>query len=633
MVSKHRNETIRKRQRFEEKTGWEDINDPVRDRASHKLRALFASAIVFIISIFYLDHIYQIQINDHELYTTKAEDNRIRVRPIEPIRGNILDRNGIVLAESFDTFDIVAKKENITSEENFIANAKKVFGFDKNKIKLLSSQFNNKKLKEITLKENTTIEEFTKLSVDQYLLPEMELIVKSNRRYRYPESTSHVLGYTGKLSDSDFNSIIEIKEGMTTVGKIGVERFYQNLLSGSPGFEKLETNANNEIIRVLEKKSATRGSDIYLTIDAKLQNYTYNLLKGQRGSIIVMDPHNGDILSFISHPGYDNNLFAQGISSKDYKKLLNDKTKPLFNRALIGQYPPGSTVKPFFGIVALEDGIIDKSKVFACTGAYKLENYKRPFKCWKRDGHMDVNLSSAVASSCDVFFYRLAEISGIDLIHDKLQKFGFGQKTYIDLYGEKSGLLPSREWKNQSRQAAWYPGETLNVGIGQGYFLATPLQLANATSLLASGGASVTPHLFLRSVDRINNEVTNFNYEENKNSIEIDTDSLHVVNEAMWRVIYDRNIGTASHIKKIEGLEFAGKTGTAQVYNLDKGKTGIKALQDHALFISFAPFESPEIVVSVIVDNGGSGSAVAAPIARDIINYYFETIKPRVAMQ
>ena len=633
MVSKHRNETIRKRQRFEEKTGWEDINDPVRDRASHKLRALFASAIVFIIAILYLDHIYEIQINDHELYTTKAEDNRIRVRPIEPIRGNILDRNGIVLAESFDTFDIVAKKENITSEEKFIANAKKVFAFDKNDIKLLSDQFNNKKLKEITLKKNTTIEEFTKLSVDQYLLPEMELIVKSNRRYPYPESTSHILGYTGKLSENDFNSIIEIKEGMTTVGKIGIERFYQNLLSGSPGYEKLETNANNEIIRVLEKKSATRGNDIYLTIDAKLQNYSYNLLKDQRGSIIVMDPHNGDILSFVSHPGYDNNLFAQGISSKDYKRLLNDKRKPLLNRALTGQYPPGSTVKPFFGIVALEDGIIDKSKVFACTGAYKLENYKRPFKCWKRDGHMDVNLSSAVASSCDVFFYRLAEISGIDMIHDKLQKFGFGQKTYVDLYGEKSGLLPSREWKNQSRQAAWYPGETLNVGIGQGYFLATPLQLANATSLLAAGGSSVTPHLFLRSIDRINNEVFNFNYQENKNSIEIDTESLHVVNEAMWRVIYDRNIGTASHIKKIEGLEFAGKTGTAQVYNLDKGKTGIKALQDHALFISFAPFESPEIVVSVIVDNGGSGSAVAAPIARDIINYYFDVIKPKVAMQ
>ncbi len=633
MVSKHRNETIRKKLRFEEKTGWEDINDPVQDRASHKLRALFASAIVFIISLLYLDHIYQIQINDHELYTTKAEDNRIRVRPIEPIRGKILDRNGIVLAESYDTFDIIAKKENINSYDKFISNARKVFKFENKEIDKLSKQFNNKKLKEVTLKKNTTIEEFTKLSVDQYLLPEMELIVKSNRRYIFPEATSHVLGYTGKLSDNDFNSIIEIKEGMTTVGKIGVERFYQNLLSGSPGYEKLETNANNEIIRVLEKKSATRGSDVYLTIDAKLQNYAYGLLKGQRGSIIVMNPHNGDVLSFVSHPGYNNNLFAQGITSKNYKRLLNDESKPLFNRALIGQYPPGSTIKPFFGIVALEDGIIDKSKVFACTGAYKLENYKRPFKCWKRDGHMDVNLSSAVASSCDVFFYRLAEISGIDLIHDRLQKFGFGQKTYIDLYGEKSGLLPSREWKNKSRQAAWYPGETLNVGIGQGYFLATPLQLANATSLLASGGSSVTPHLFLRSIDRINNEVANFNYNDNQNFIEIDTQSLHVVNEAMWRVIYDNKVGTASHIKKIEGLEFAGKTGTAQVYNLDKGKTGIKALQDHALFISFAPFESPEIVVSVIVDNGGSGSAVAEPIARNVINYYFENIKSKVAMQ
>ena len=633
MVSKYRNETIRKKQRFEEKTGWEGINDPTKDRASHKVRALIAIAVVTIISFVYLDRIYEIQIENHDLYLTKADDNRIRVRPIEPIRGNILDRNGIILAESFDTFDIVAKKENIISKEKFLINTRKVLKVDNDDLVKIEQQFKNKKLKEITLKKNVSIEEFTKLSVDQYMLPEMELIVKSNRRYFFPEQMSHITGYTGKLSDSDFNTVIEIKEGMTTVGKVGVERFYQNLLSGTPGFEKLETNANNEIVGVLEKKPAVRGSDVYLTIDAKLQNFSYNLLKEKQGSIIVMNPHNGDILSFVSHPGYNTNLFARGISSKDYKKLLNDKAKPLLNRALNGQYPPGSTVKPFFGLVALEEGIIDKSRVFACTGAYKLENYKRPFKCWKKDGHMDVNLSSAVASSCDVFFYRLAEISGIDMMHDKLQKFGFGQKTYLDLYGEKNGLLPSREWKNKSRQEPWYPGETLNIGIGQGYFLATPLQLASATSLLASGGSSTTPHLFLRSIDRVNNEVSNFKYNENEYSISIDTESLHIVNEAMWRVIYDKKIGTASHLKKVKGLEFAGKTGTAQVYNLDKGESGKKSLQDHALFISFAPFESPEIVVSVIVDNGGSGSSVAAPIARDIINYYFENIQPRVAMQ
>ena len=631
MVSKHRNEIIRKKQRFEEKTGWEDINDPALDRASHKLRALFAVAIVFLVSLFYLNHIYEIQITDHQLYTLKAEDNRIRMRPIEPIRGNIFDRNGIILAESYDTFDIIAKKENILSKDEFIINASKVFNLNKNQQEQINIQFENKKLKEITLKKNTTLEEFTKLSVDQYLLPEMELVINSNRRYIYPKAMSHLLGYTGKLSQSDFDSVVDVKDGMTHVGKIGIERFYQNLLSGSPGYEKLETNANNEIIRVLENRPALKGQDIYLTIDAKLQNYSYDLLKDKEGTIIVMNPHNGDILSFISHPGYDNNLFANGISSKDYKKLLNDKSKPLFNRLLSGQYPPGSTIKPFFGIVALEEGVIDKTNVFACTGAYKLDNYKRPFKCWKKDGHMDVNLSSAVASSCDVFFYRLAETSGIDLMHDKLKKFGFGEKTFIDLYGEKKGLLPSREWKNQSKQAPWYPGETLNVGIGQGYFLVTPLQLASATSMLASGGDSVTPHLFLKSSD--NNKEQTYNYNDNKTSINIDIDSLHIVNEAMWRVIYDNNVGTASHIKKIEGIEFAGKTGTAQVYNLDKGKTGAKSLQDHALFISFAPFESPEIIVSVIVDNGGSGSAIAAPIARDIINFYFKNIKTELAKQ
>mgnify|MGYP001587735999 CR=1 FL=1 len=633
MASKYRNETSRKKQRFEEKTQWEHINDPIRDRAAHKVRALIAVAIVLIISIFYLDHIYKIQITDHELYNTKAEDNRIRMRPIEPIRGNILDRNGIILAESYDTFDIIAKKENIISKDTFLLNVKKVFKLNEADYKKINNQFKNKKLKEITLKKNTTIKEFTKLSVDQYLLPEMELIVKSNRRYIYPEATAHLIGYTGKLSDNDYDSVIDIKKGMTHVGKIGIERFYQNLLSGSPGYEKLETNANNEIIRVLEKKSSLKGSDIYLTIDSKLQNYSYDLLKGKRGSVIVMNPNNGDILTFISHPGYNINLFAKGITSKDYKKLLKDESKPLFNRALTGQYPPGSTIKPFFGIVALEDNIISKKKFIGCTGAYKLKNYKRPFKCWKKDGHKDVNLSSAVASSCDVFFYRLSEISGIDFMHDKLKKFGFGNKTFIDLYDERKGLLPSREWKNQSRQAPWYPGETLNVGIGQGYFLVTPLQLANATALLASGGSTVTPHLFYKSINNVGGLNQNYNYKENTNSINIDHDSLHVVNEAMWRVVNDRKVGTASHLKKIGSIEFAGKTGTAQVYNLDKGKTGTKSLQDHALFISFAPFENPEIVVSVIIDNGGSGSSVAGPIARNIINYYFEHIKPKVAMQ
>ena len=629
MVSKHRNETIRKKRRFEEKTGWEELNNPIKDRASHKVRALFAVAIVSFIAAFYLSHIYNIQITNHELYTVKSEDNRIRIRPIEPIRGNIYDRNGTVLAESFDTFDIIAKKENISSADKFLINSNKIFKFDSDQISEIKSQFSNKKLKEITLKKNTTIEEFTKLSVDQYLLPEMELIIKSNRRYIYPEATSHLLGYTGKLSENDLDSVIKLKDGMTSVGKTGIERFYQNLLSGTPGYEKLETNANNEIIRVLEKKPALKGQDVFLTIDANLQNFSYGLLKNKKGSIIIMNPNNGDILAFVSHPGYDNNLFVNGISSKDYKKLLNDKARPLFNRALTGQYPPGSTLKPFFGLVAFEDSIIDKSKYTGCSGAYKLKNYKRPFKCWKKDGHKDVNLSSAVAGSCDVFFYDLAKISGIDFIHEKLKKFGFGEKTFIDLYGEKTGLLPSREWKNQSRQAPWYPGETLNIGIGQGYFLVTPIQLVNATALLASGGESNTPHLFLMSMN--NKEAEQYGYNDNKIKIDIDHDSLHVVNESMWRVVYDKKIGTASHLKEIEGVEFAGKTGTAQVYNLDKGKTGKESLQDHALFISFAPFENPEIVVSVIVDNGGSGSAVAAPIARDVMNFYFKQIKKQVA--
>ena len=376
---------------------------------------------------------------------------------------------------------------------------------------------------------------------------------------------------------------------------------------------------------MLEKREPYRGKDIYLTLDLGLQKHIYSQVKGKEGAIVVMNPKNGDILAFVSFPGYNTNLFTKSISNKNYNELIESPGRPLINRVIAGQYPPGSTIKPFVGLVALEQNIIDPEKLVYCNGSYILGKHKRPFRCWKKEGHGKVDLSFSITQSCDVFFYRVSELTGIDLISEHLYKFGFGNKTYVDLYGEQTGLIPDRAWKLKTKQLPWYPGETLNIGIGQGYFLATPMQLTLGTSVLAGNGTTYLPHLLLGSKNKTSGEFLNYKTSENKFEADIENqDYLDIIQHAMWRVVNEKGVGTASHLGKIRNIEIAGKTGTSQVYNLDKGKTGIKKLQDHALFISYAPFNDPEIVVTVVVEHGGSGSGTAAPIAKSIINYYFK---------
>ena len=630
MKTKSRHDSIRKRKNIEEKYSWDRLSDAGNERKSHKTRALIAIAVVISLFLVYMVKLYKVQVSDHEYYSVKSDSNRIKIRPVQATRGIIYDRAGNVLADNISTFNLVVKKELISDKKDFLNKLGKLVNLDENMTKSINSQYKNRRLKDITIIEDITLDDYSKIAVDQYILPIIELSPKSKRRYKHPEATSHVMGYVGKVSDADIeSSVVKIHEGMTEIGKLGIERFYQNILSGEPGFEKLETDARGQVIRVIEKKESIRGKDIFLTIDLDLQNFIYERVKSKEGAVIVMDPNNGDVLAFVSFPGYDINLFTKSISTKNYLGLLNDKRKPLINRVTSGQYPPGSTLKPFIGMIALEQGIIDEKKLVNCDGAYELKNHKRPFRCWKKDGHGDADLSYALTQSCDVFFYRVAQLTGIDSISEHLYKYGFGQKTYIDLYGEKTGLVPDRAWKSKTKQEPWYPGETLNVGIGQGYFLATPMQLTLATASLAKNGKTYTPHFLFSAKDNKTNEMSIYDHESNKFSTQVkDSHHLDIVKNAMWRVVNDKVSGTASRLKKVKNIEFAGKTGTAQVYNLDKGKTGTKRLQDHALFISYAPFESPEIVVTVVVENGGGGSSTAAPIARDIIEYYMDK-KPK----
>ena len=627
MKTKARKDNIRKRNKIEEKYSWDRMNDAEEERRSHGIRAIIASLIVLAIFTTYVLKLYEVQISEYEYYATKSDSNRIRIRPIQALRGNIFDRNGEILAKNISTFDLIIKRENVQEIDGFINALNKVFSAKKVDVEYVKEQYKNKRNKNIVLIEDISLEEYSHISVDKHHIPEMELNPKAKREYLYPLSTSHVLGYLGKVSDSDiYSDVVKVQEGMTEIGKLGVERFYQNILSGESGYEKLETDALGEIIRTVETKQPKRGDDIYLTIDIKLQNYIYSLMRDKEGSVIVMNPSNGDVLAFVSAPGYDINLFTKSISKKNYSSLLNDPRKPMINRAINGQYPPGSTLKPFVGLIALEEGIIQSSKFVSCSGAYKLPNHKRPFKCWKKDGHGSTDLSYALTQSCDVFFYRISELTGIDTISEQLYKYGFGNKTYIDLYNESTGLIPSRDWKYKIKQQSWYPGETLNVGIGQGYFLATPLQLTLATASLATAGKTFTPHLFLKSIDSKTSTQSMYEHSKNQfNTSYTNLDYLDIVHHAMWRVTNERGVGTASNLKKISGLEFAGKTGTAQVYSLDAGKSDKKKLQDHALFISYAPFTDPEIVVTVIVEHGGGGSSTAAPIARDAIDFYMKS--------
>ena len=634
MKTKARSDSIRKRKNIEEKYSWDRLSDSDYERKSHKVRALIATVVVISLFLLYMVKLYQVQVSSHEYYTVKSDSNRIKIRPIQATRGIIYDRKGNILADNISTFNLIVKKEMIGNKKDFLDKLEKLVRLDETMIDNINSQYKNRRLKDITIIEDITLDDYSRIAVDQHILPTIELSPRSKRRYNSPESISHLMGYVGKVSNDDLDSsVVKIHEGMTEIGKLGVERFYQNILSGQPGFEKLETDAKGEVIRILEKRDPIRGRDVVLTIDLELQNFIYKKVKKKEGAVIVMDPNNGDILAFVSFPGYDINLFTKSISNKKYQSLLNYERRPLINRATSGQYPPGSTLKPFIGMIALEQGIIDETKHVNCDGAYELGNHKRPFRCWKKDGHGDADLSYALTQSCDVFFYRVAELTGIDLISEQLYKYGFGQKTYLDLYGEKAGLVPDRQWKSKTKALPWYPGETLNVGIGQGYFLATPMQLTLATASLANDGNTYTPHLLLGDKNNKTNEVSVYNYENNKFYTAMkDPHHLHIVKNAMWRVVNEKRVGTASHLKKVKNIEYAGKTGTAQVYNLDKGKTGTKSLQDHALFISYAPFESPEIVVTVVVENGGGGSTTAAPIARDIIEYYMDKKPTSVSM-
>jgi len=583
---------------------------------------------VLVLALF--SRLLYLQVISHEHFTTLSEDNRVKLQPIPPNRGLIFDRNGILLAENLPSYRLEITPEQIDDMDttlDALGNILEIRDIDRTRFEKLRAR--KPRFESIPLLFNLSDDDVARFSVNRHLFPGVDITAGLARHYPQGTLGVHALGYVGRIDEQALKNLdTSDYRGTTHIGKIGIEKTYEDLLHGTVGLQQVETTAQGRVLRVLNRTPPVSGHNLYLTLDSRVQAAAEQAFGEFAGSAIAMDPNNGDILAFVSMPTYDPNLFVNGIDYATYTTLKTDDKEPLFNRALRGQYPPGSTVKPFMGLAGLERGITGTHSSTYCPGFYMLAGNSRKYRDWKRTGHGTVNLHKSIVQSCDVYFYDLALSLGIDGMHDYLQHFGFGRRTGVDILGELPGLLPSREWKRERRDQPWFPGETIITGIGQGFFLTTPMQLAVATAALANGGRILQPNIVLAEQESNSKELSPHHPRLVENiTVNNQTHWDHVV-KAMTDVVHGER-GTARRIGEDSPYRIAGKTGTAQVYGLkEEEKYDAEAidekLRDHALFIAFAPVEKPSIVVAVVVEHGGGGGSVAAPIARTILDAYLQ---------
>jgi penicillin-binding protein 2 len=591
------------------------------------VQSLFFSALLILILLIRLVHL---QVVAHEHYITLSDDNRIKILPLPPNRGLIFDRNGVIMAQNLPSYRLEITPEQIRDhamDDTLSRLGKLVEIRDVDLQRFDKLRGSTPSFKPIPLRFHLSDTEVARFAVERHRFPGVDIVAGLSRHYPHGPLAVHALGYVGRIDERDLQKIDPSNySGTTHIGKVGVEKTYENTLHGTVGYREVETNAEGRVLRTLERSAPIPGHNLYLTLDAELQNTAEQALGDKSGAAIAIDPSSGGVLAFVSTPAYDPNLFVNGIDTQTYTELRDNVQQPLFNRALRGQYPPGSTLKPFVALGGLEQGITTVHAHTYCPGFYRLPGKERRYRDWKHSGHGSVDLTDAIAQSCDVYFYDLALSMGIDRLHSFLATFGFGERSGIDISGELPGLLPSRDWKQAAHNQPWFPGETLITGIGQGFVLTTPLQLASATATLASYGQRMRPHIVAST-----QEGEEFDLIPTESEIVLDIpieahkhweDVIHAMHE-----VVQGPRGTARKIGLDAGYEFAGKTGTAQVFGLkqeekyDAEKLEEK-LRDHALFIAFAPLDRPVIAVAVVVENGGSGSGVAAPIARTILDKY-----------
>lgn len=584
-------------------------------------------AILIILSLILILRLAFLQISEFKRYQTLSLKNQMSIIPIAPPRGVILDRNGVLLAENIPVYVLEITPERVKNLKRTLAKLQELLPSitDDDIDSFNKARSQNRSFVPIPIKLKLSQEEVATFASNQYHFPGVSIKARLMRHYPLGEITAHALGYVGRINIQELKRVNATNYRATNfIGKAGVEKYYEDILHGKVGYQMVETDVSGRTLRVINKLNPHSGAKLYLSIDSRLQEAAYNALKDKRGAVIVINSHNGEILALVSSPSFDPNLFVSGVSKKDYKILSNALQRPLFNRAVRGVYPPASTIKPFVGLAGLDKGFITTTTEIYDPGKYKLPTSSHIYRDWKKTGHGVINFKRAITVSCDTFFYQLGNKMGISNIEDMLVKFGLGQLTHVDLYEEANGVVPSARWKKQAKGISWYPGDTLISAIGQGFMLATPLQMANATASLSQHGQRFRPHLLIKTVNSDTNEGEKYKPIEEYPIYLRDESNWDVVIDAMHSVLTS-NEGTGYRFGRNPPYPVAGKTGTAQVYS---GRQYEKAkyedipehLRDNSLFIAFTPVEKPEIAIAVVVEN----DTIASTVARKVLDTYYQ---------
>ena len=602
-----------------------NFSDPEIERKIYLKRITLSIICISLLTLILVARYFDLQITNHEDFVTNSEKNRVHVRPLAPARGIIYDRNGEILAHNIPITNLSVVREHTDDLNALINKLRSLIEISDNEIDVFLDRLKRRKPYEPTpLKYDLTEKMQAILAVNEFDLDGIEISAKLKREYPEKELFAHVLGYVGRINESELENIdTPSYRGTDSIGKTGLEKFYESKLLGQVGSQNIETNARGRVMRTLGENQPTAGNNLMLTLDKEIQLTAFNEFQGRKGALVALDVKSGEILALMSSPSYDPNLFTSGITQEKYSALLKSDDKPLFNRAVAGQYPPGSTIKPLFGLMALHTQHISPNTVIKDPGYFLMEGIDRPWREPKKGGHgSSVDLNQAITESCDVFFYEIGARVGIDALSSMSQKFGLGEKTGLDLPGETNGIMPSRQWKIEKRGSAWFDGDTINMSIGQGFMLVTPIQLALMTGIIANKGKFMSPQL-IKAVNSIPTKSQLLN-----TPFQIQDEHWKYIHNAMANVVHS-STGTAKLINKDLNYKIAGKTGTAQVISIsaeeDYDKSKIDPSQwDHALFIAFAPLDDPEIAVALIVENGEFGSVTAAPIAKSVLDAYMK---------
>ncbi len=608
------------------------FKDHHREARVFLTRVTIIAVVMAVLVALVVGRYYSLQVIHHQDYATRSDRNRVHIQPVPPTRGLIYDRNGELLADNRPSYTLSVIRERVPDMAATVSLLRELIDIPQSDLEKFYDQLQQwrRPFEAIPVRYRLTEEEIARLAVNEYRLEGVEVNAQLVRHYPKSDLFAHVLGYVGRISQADLAQFDEDQyqrySGTHSIGKTGLERQYESLLLGDVGTQNVETNARGRVLRVLDRSDPSPGEDLRLHLDSRLQATAVQALGEYRGAVVALDVNTGGVLAAVSMPSFDPNLFVTGISFRDYRSLNQSLDLPLYNRFLQGQYPPGSTVKPVVGLAGLHYEVVDREHTIRDPGWYRLPGDDRLYRDWKRSGHGPrVDLRQAVVESCDIYYYDLGHRMGVDSIHEFGVQFGLGSRTGVDIPSERGGIWPSREWKRNNRGLPWFPGDNLNLAIGQGYALTTPMQLAQVSATLASRGRRMQPQMVAQVGDRVMMPV-----EEAR--MDVAEEDWDYILSAMVGVMHGER-GTARRAAYGADYQIAGKTGTAQVVAIPQGEEYdsealLERQRDHALFIGFAPADNPEIAVAVIVENGESGSGVAAPVARKVFDAHLRGIYP-----